>query len=80
VGPKLGYYYRYFHTYARIKSIDTEPMKRELARGRVVVVAGFQGMNLDGEITTLGRGGSDLSAVAIAGAIGADACEIYSDC
>ncbi len=54
-------------------------MKRELTRGRVVVVAGFQGMNLDGEITTLGRGGSDLSAVAIAGAIGADACEIYSD-
>jgi aspartate kinase len=68
-----------FHTYARIKSIDTTPIKREIERGRVVVVAGFQGMNENGEITTLGRGGSDLSAVAIAGAIGADACEIYSD-
>ncbi len=54
-------------------------MRREIDRGRVVVVAGFQGVNQNGEVTTLGRGGSDLSAVAIAGAIGADACEIYSD-
>jgi len=67
------------HTYARIKTIDTGAMRREIDRGRVVVVAGFQGVNQNGEVTTLGRGGSDLSAVAIAGAIGADACEIYSD-
>jgi len=54
------------HTYARIKSIDTTAMRREIDRGRVVVVAGFQGINQSGEVTTLGRGGSDLSAVAIA--------------
>jgi aspartate kinase len=68
-----------FHTYARIESIDPTVMERELERGKVVIVAGFQGINRDGDITTLGRGGSDLSAVAIAGALNADACEIYSD-
>jgi aspartate kinase len=68
-----------FHTYARIQSIDPTAMQKELKRERVVIVAGFQGINEDGEVTTLGRGGSDLSAVAIAGALGADACEIYSD-
>jgi len=67
------------HTYARIESIDTTPIERELAKGNVVIVAGFQGINRDGEVTTLGRGGSDLSAVALAGALHADACEIYSD-
>jgi len=67
------------HTYARIESIDTTAMRRELKSGRVIVVAGFQGINSSGQVTTLGRGGSDLSAVAIAGALGADACEIYSD-
>ncbi len=54
-------------------------MRREIDRGRVVVVAGFQGVNQNGEVTTLGRGGSEFISVAIAGAIGADACEIYSD-
>ena len=78
-GGQAGIVTDSFHTYARIKSIDTTSIKRELDRDRVVVVAGFQGINRSGEITTLGRGGSDLSAVAIAGAIGADACEIYSD-
>ncbi|WP_456458717.1 aspartate kinase [Nitratifractor sp.] len=67
------------HTYARIESIDTEPIRRQLEKGRIVIVAGFQGINEQGEVTTLGRGGSDLSAVALAGALHADACEIYSD-
>jgi len=67
------------HTYARIATIDPTPMKKELDAGKIVVVAGFQGISEDGSVTTLGRGGSDLSAVAIAGALKADACEIYSD-
>ncbi|WP_457605647.1 aspartate kinase [Nitratifractor sp.] len=67
------------HTYARIESIDTSAIERELAEGNIVIVAGFQGINREGEVTTLGRGGSDLSAVALAGALHADACEIYSD-
>ena len=67
------------HTFARIESIDTTVMERELKNGRVIIVAGFQGINENQQVTTLGRGGSDLSAVAIAGALGADACEIYSD-
>jgi len=67
------------HTYARIASIDTTAMQRELEKDRVIIVAGFQGTNQSGQVTTLGRGGSDLSAVAIAGALKADACEIYSD-
>jgi aspartate kinase len=67
------------HTYARIESIKTDVIKNELKKGNIVIVAGFQGINKDGDVTTLGRGGSDLSAVALAGALGADACEIYSD-
>jgi aspartate kinase len=67
------------HTYARISSIDPTLMKNEIKAGKIIVVAGFQGINEDGSVTTLGRGGSDLSAVAIAGAMSADACEIYSD-
>ncbi len=67
------------HTYARIESIDTTRLEEEISKGNIVIVAGFQGINEDGEVTTLGRGGSDLSAVALAGALKADACEIYSD-
>ena len=67
------------HTYARIETINTNRLKKEIESGNIVIVAGFQGINKDGEITTLGRGGSDLSAVALAGALNADACEIYSD-
>ncbi len=67
------------HTYARIESIDPSAMKKEIDAGKIVIVSGFQGINSDGSVTTLGRGGSDLSAVAIAGALKADACEIYSD-
>jgi len=67
------------HTYARIESIDPTAMHSAIAEGKIIIVAGFQGINKDGSVTTLGRGGSDLSAVALAGALGADQCEIYSD-
>ncbi len=67
------------HTKAHIEKINTEKIKTYLNEGYIVVVAGFQGVSEQGEVTTLGRGGSDLSAVAIAGALGADLCEIYTD-
>lgn len=67
------------HTKARIEKIDTTRLKAELKAGRIVVVAGFQGIDGKGDITTLGRGGSDLSAVALAGALEADLCEIFTD-
>lgn len=67
------------HTKARIQTINTENIMRHLNDGYIVVVTGFQGLSDRGEITTLGRGGSDLSAVALAGALNADLCEIYSD-
>ena len=66
-------------TKARIIDIDGKKMKEALKEGKIVVVAGFQGVTKDGDITTLGRGGSDLSAVAVAGALDADLCEIYTD-
>ena len=68
-----------FHTKARIVSIDPKSMREALKQGKIVVVAGFQGISTAGEVTTLGRGGSDLSAVAVAGALNADLCEIYTD-
>ena len=64
---------------AKIKDIDTERIKRELSRDNIVIVAGFQGVNVFNDVTTLGRGGSDTTAVAIAAALNADACEIYTD-
>jgi aspartate kinase len=67
------------HTKAKIEYINTECISNELKRGNIVVVAGFQGITETGEVSTLGRGGSDLSAVAIAGALQADLCEIYTD-
>ncbi len=67
------------HTKARIEEIDPSNMQKELNEGKIVVVAGFQGVDKEGNVTTLGRGGSDLSAVAIAGALKADLCEIYTD-
>jgi len=78
-GRKAGIVTDNHHTKARIEEIDPKAMKSALNQGKVVVVAGFQGVNTDGDVTTLGRGGSDLSAVAIAGALGADLCEIYTD-
>jgi len=67
------------HGKARIKEIQSEKMRADLDAGRVVVVAGFQGVDADGNITTLGRGGSDTTAVAIAAALEADECQIYTD-
>ena len=67
------------HTKARIESIDDEKMRADLAKGRVVIVAGFQGVSSTGDISTLGRGGSDTSAVALAAALKADECQIYTD-
>ena len=67
------------HTGARIEKIDTSRMKKALGENKIIIVAGFQGIDRDGNVTTLGRGGSDLSAVAIAGALNADLCEIYTD-
>ncbi len=66
-------------TRARIQSIDAQRIHDALAQKKIAVVAGFQGIDADGNITTLGRGGSDTSAVAIAAALKADACEIYTD-
>jgi len=67
------------HTKARIESIDDQRVRADLDAGRVVIVTGFQGIDELGNITTLGRGGSDTSAVAIAAAMGADECLIYTD-
>ena len=78
-GRKAGIVTDSLHTKARIEEINPENMNALLKEGKVVVVAGFQGVNENGDVTTLGRGGSDLSAVAIAGALKADLCEIYTD-
>jgi len=67
------------HTKARIQSIDERNIKTDLNKGRIVVVAGFQGADQHGSITTLGRGGSDTTAVALAAALKADECQIYTD-
>ena len=67
------------HTKARIESIDDERMRADLRAGRVVIVAGFQGISSAGDVSTLGRGGSDTSAVALAAALKADECQIYTD-
>jgi len=67
------------HTKARIQSIEDANIRADLDAGKVVVVAGFQGVNQNGDITTLGRGGSDTTAVALAAALKADECQIYTD-
>ncbi|WEN41927.1 Aspartate kinase [Thauera sp. GDN1] len=67
------------HTKARILNIDEAPMRKDLDEGKVVVVAGFQGVDEHGNITTLGRGGSDTTGVALAAALKADECQIYTD-
>lgn len=78
-GRRAGIVTDTVHTKARIEAIDPSAMHQALAEGKVVVVAGFQGVTEEGMVTTLGRGGSDLSAVAVAGALKADLCEIYTD-
>jgi len=67
------------HTKARIQSIEADRIHKQLDQGKIVIVAGFQGIDEHENITTLGRGGSDTTAVAIAAALGADECEIYTD-
>jgi aspartate kinase len=67
------------HTKARILEIDERPIRQDLAEGTIVVVAGFQGVDKHGNVTTLGRGGSDTSGVALAAALKADECQIYTD-
>lgn len=67
------------HNDATIKHIDTSAIKQLLAQEQIVIVAGFQGINENGDITTLGRGGSDTSAVTLAGALNADECQIFTD-
>lgn len=78
-GSQIGIRTDNVFTKARILNVKTELIREELNEGRIVVIAGFQGMNEFGEITTLGRGGSDTTAVAIAAALKADECQIYTD-
>jgi len=78
-GWQAGIHTDALHTKARISSIKPERIWKELNEGKVVVVAGFQGINKNGDITTLGRGGSDTTAVALAAALKADVCDIYTD-
>jgi aspartate kinase len=78
-GPQVGILTSKAHTRARIVAIDASRVKRALEAEKIVIVAGFQGRTEEDEITTLGRGGSDLTAVALAKALKADVCEIYTD-
>ena len=78
-GRQIGLLTDNSHTKARIKEVDTNRAIKALEDGRVIVVAGFQGINEHGDVTTLGRGGSDTSAAAIAVALKAERCEIYTD-
>jgi len=78
-GAQVGILTDGTHTKARIVDINAQRLVKELAKSRVVIVAGFQGVNLNQDITTLGRGGSDLTAVALAKALHADVCEIFTD-
>jgi len=78
-GAQVGIITDSSHTRARIIKISADKIKEELKKGKVVIVAGFQGITLNQDITTLGRGGSDLTAVALAKELGADSCEIYTD-
>ncbi|HEY1599233.1 MAG TPA: aspartate kinase [Pirellulales bacterium] len=78
-GAQIGIRTDRTHTKARIQSISTDRMREALDAGKIVIAAGFQGIDEDGNITTLGRGGSDTTAVALAAVLAADSCEIYTD-
>jgi aspartate kinase len=78
-GAQAGIFTDEVHTKAKIKKINAHALEKDLSAGKVIIVAGFQGINDEGQITTLGRGGSDLTAIALAAAIQADKCEIYTD-
>lgn len=78
-GPQVGIITDGFYSRARIRSINESRILQELECGKIVIVAGFQGVTIDNQITTLGRGGSDTTAVAIAAALNAEVCDIYTD-
>ncbi len=78
-GQQAGIVSDSFHTKAKIKRFEDSPLNADLAAGKVVIVAGFQGVNEQGETTTLGRGGSDLTAIAVSHIVKADICQIYTD-
>ncbi len=78
-GYQVGVHTDQTHLKARVEHIDDKRLKKAFKEGKIVIMAGYQGITKDNEITTLGRGGSDLSAVALAKAIKADVCEIYTD-
>ncbi|HXZ25110.1 MAG TPA: aspartate kinase, partial [Nitrospiria bacterium] len=78
-GRQVGIETDSVHTKARIEKVGGDRLRETLSEGLVPVVAGYQGINQKSDVTTLGRGGSDLTAVAIAAALGADRCEIYTD-
>ena len=78
-GPQAGILTDIYHTRARIMEISGGDIPKEVEDGKVVIVAGFQGMNEEGQVTTLGRGGSDLSAIALAAGLKADLCQVFTD-
>lgn len=78
-GGQAGIFTDKVHTKAKIRMINAKPIERDLKAGKVVIVAGFQGIDEEGQTTTLGRGGSDLTGIALAAALRADKCEIYTD-
>ena len=78
-GGQAGIFTDKVHTRAKIQAINPASIEKDLKAGKVVIVAGFQGVNAEGQITTLGRGGSDLTAIALAAPLKADKCEIYTD-
>ena len=78
-GSQAGIHTDDVHGNARIEQVDVKRILRELEQGKIVVAAGFQGINAAGDITTLGRGGSDTTAVALAAALQADKCQIFTD-
>ena len=78
-GAQAGIFTDAVHTKAKIRTINGQAIDKDLKAGRVVIVAGFQGIDDEGQTTTLGRGGSDLTAIALAAALKADVCEIYTD-
>ncbi|MHB1418841.1 MAG: aspartate kinase [Bacillota bacterium] len=78
-GPQVGILTNDVHNKAKILEVSADRLRTELDKGKIVIVAGFQGMTIDNEITTLGRGGSDTTAVAVAAALKADVCEIFTD-
>jgi len=78
-GAQAGIFTDQVHTKAKIRTINPKPIQKDLKAGRIVIVAGFQGIDEEGQTTTLGRGGSDLTGIALAAALRADKCEIYTD-